>query len=161
MTARVALIAPLLFALPAQAQPAQWAFAADKIEASLQAPPSPMAQPLAAHCTRKTGQVLFRMPAGARLAETRPATVDRYGRAVPWRVSVTVRSATLATTVPGEIRAAGPLGDLELAVELSTRAPVLTEFGRTGTLALEAAGEVFAPAPAPPRTVRRFLGACR
>ena len=83
----------------------------------------------------------------ARTEETFPASVG---------LSSGVESATLRG-VAGAARDSVRLAE----TEISTAAPVIAAFRKTGQITANALGQTLIPADAKPGMVRRFIGACR
>ena len=114
-------------------------------------------------CARKSGQILVRAQLVRSVADHRvgEAWVDAAGIAGPWPASVTFASSPAASTLRGQAEA-GPGGaGTAVTTEISTAAPVIQAFGKTGVISLTALSETVAPAVAKPGTVRKFLGVCR
>lgn len=113
-------------------------------------------------CQRGSGQVTTRFLIARRLGDHRVGEVwvDVAGVAAPWPVSVTFASGEAATTLRGQAEVA-PADGTAVSSEISTAAPVIKTFAKTGAIRLTAASETVAPAPAKPGLVRKFLRACR
>jgi hypothetical protein len=114
-------------------------------------------------CQVKTGQIIVHAQIDKRPAASLrgDAWIDEIGRPAPWPVSVTVVSGAAQTTVPGRIRPDDQGDGSGVSVELSDRAPVLAEFGKTGVLSVRALDAVAQVPPASKRDAGRFLRACR
>jgi hypothetical protein len=149
--ALAALVSPVL----AQDETRQWTATIGETEAFFAyATPESDDVAVSLSCRRKTGQIKILAPFEQRLA----------GRARSRPLSVTVVSGTkkpVSATVPGVARPDEMNGGATVETELADRAPVMAEFGRSGRLRLEAAGEAVEPPPAPAGQARRFLRACR
>lgn len=113
-------------------------------------------------CKPKSGQMVAAFDVKTKLASRRRGDVwiDAIGRPAPWAVSVTVASLTLSTTLRGAADHNESTKGSSVAVEISTRAPVLAEWRKTGVLSVGAALEKNAPPPTPKALVSRFLRAC-
>ena len=122
----------------------------------------PTAPQLGFACQRGSGQVTTRFLVGRKLADHRVGEVwvDLAGIAAPWPVSVLFASGESASTLRGQ---AEPAQDGGTAVnsEISTAAPVIKAFAKTGVIGLTAVSETISPTPAKPGMVRKFLGACK
>ena len=113
-------------------------------------------------CQKGSGQVEVRVVAARTLADHRlgDVTVDAAGVPAPWPASLGFASGTDASTQRGhaEPNPAGP-GSV-VTGEISTAAPVIKAFAKTGMISLTALGETTAEPPVKPGLVRRFLGVC-
>lgn len=114
-------------------------------------------------CPRKSGEITARFDVDQRLADHLQGRtwVDRIGRPPPWPISVTLASATAATTLRGQAQPDEMNGGSSISVDVSDRAPVLAEFARTGQLKLTALSGSVQPPPAPKGLAGRFLRSCR
>ena len=114
-------------------------------------------------CQKGSGQVEVRVVAAKTLADHRlgEATLDAVGVPAPWPASLGFASADETSTQRGhaEPNPAGP-GSV-VTSEISTAAPVIKAFAKTGMIGLTALGETTAQPPVKPALVRRFLGVCR
>jgi hypothetical protein len=114
-------------------------------------------------CQKGSGQVEVRLVAARTLADHRngETSFDAAGVPAPWPASIAFASGTDATTLRGhaEPNPAGP-GSV-LTTEISTAAPVIKAFARTGMISLTALGETTSEPPVKPGLVRKFLGVCR
>jgi hypothetical protein len=112
-------------------------------------------------CVRKSGQIATLARVERRLADHQVGKVwvDAAGVAAPWPVSVTFASAADRSILRGEA-GAGEAGT-EISTEISTAAPVMKSFAKTGTITLTVLSETLSPLRAKPGQVRKFLGACR
>ena len=113
-------------------------------------------------CQKGSGQVEVRLVTARTLADHKDgdAAVDAAGVPAPWPASLTFASGPDAATLRGhaEPDPAGP-GSV-LTAEISTAAPVIKAFARTGLLSLTGLGETTAEPPVKPGLARRFLGVC-
>jgi hypothetical protein len=153
--------AALLAAGAAQAQPVAPAWTVDTpkdAEARLALEGGPDLR-----CVRKAGQVIAEIPVPKRLADRREGDVwlDRAGLAAPWPASVTFVSGEASATLRGQARPDEVAGGSLLHTEISTAAPVIEAWRKTGLLEFRALGESLVPPPAPKGMIRKFLGACR
>ena len=109
---------------------------------------------LAFACVRKSGQVQVGATVSRQMAAGRDSSgawVDRAGIRAPWPLSVAVSSESATTTLRGQARPDQTEGGTTVLTEVSTRAPVVAEFRKTGIVVLTAAGETIQPPPAPKR----------
>jgi hypothetical protein len=122
----------------------------------------PAAPGLGFACVRKSGQITVRLLVSRRLADHRAGDVwiDAAGIAEPWPAGVTFAAADATTTVRGQAHGTEAPGGTAVTTEISTAAPVIKAFGKTGAISLTALSETASPAPAKPGMVRKFLGAC-
>jgi hypothetical protein len=72
---------------------------------------------------------------------------------------VAFASADAAATLRGQAHGTESAGTA-VTTEISTAAPVMKAFGKTGAIALTALSETATPSPAKRGMVRKFLGAC-
>lgn len=114
-------------------------------------------------CQKGSGQVDVRLVAAKALADHKDGekTLDAAGVPAPWPASLGFASGTDTSTQRGhaEPNPAGP-GSV-VTGEISTAAPVIKAFGKTGIITLTALGETTAQPPVKPGLVRKFLGVCR
>lgn len=162
---RIAPLLALLAAAPALAQglPPAWSVDTPKDAPATLIYGPPTTPQLGFACERGTGQVTVRLVTARRLADRKvgEAWVDAAGIAAPWPASVTFASGDAASTLRGQADPREPSGGTALNTEISTLAPVLKAFGKTGVIAVTALGETLAPEAAKPGVVRKFLSACR
>jgi hypothetical protein len=164
---RIAALLALLAAAPAtalaQGLPPAWSVDTPKDAPAtlLYGPPS--APQLGFACERGTGQVTVRLLAARRLADRKVGDiwVDAAGIAAPWPAGVAFASADAASTLRGHAEPLEPSGGTAVTTEISTQAPVIKAFGKTGVIAVTALGETATPEAAKPGMVRKFLGACK
>ena len=151
----------------AQAQaPRSWNLAADKAAPEVTlfyGAPQTDDVVLALKCPRQTGQVTVSFSVAARLADRQSAGVwvDKIGRPAPWPASVVLTSGIATTTLRGQAMPDDLDGGTWLAAEVSTRAPVIAAFKKTGVLSASGLGQNASGPPAPLKLVRPFLSACR
>lgn len=114
-------------------------------------------------CQKGSGQVEVRLVAARTLADHKDGetSFDAAGVPAPWPASIAFASGTDATTLRGhaEPNPAGP-GSV-LTTEISTAAPVIKAFAKSGMISLTALGETIVEPPVKPGLVRKFLGVCR
>ncbi len=114
-------------------------------------------------CQKGSGQVEVRLVATRTLADHKSGevTVDAAGVPAPWPASLAFASGAETSTQRGhaEPNPAGP-GSV-VTSEISTAAPVIKAFAKTGMISLTALGETTAQPPVKPGMVRKFLGICR
>jgi hypothetical protein len=158
-------IAALLALVPAvaaaQPLPAAWSVETPKDAPATLVYGPPGAPSLGFACVRKTGQVTVRLLVSRRLADHKAGEVwiNAAGIAEPWPASVAFASADAATALRGQ--AHGTEGaSTAVTTEISTAAPVMKAFGKTGAITLATLSETATPSPAKPGMVRKFLGAC-
>lgn len=75
--------------------------------------------------------------------------------------SLKLSSGPAATTLRGQAPVLGKLGASVAQSEVSTAAPVIEAFRKTGVISASAMDVTQTPAPAKPAMVRKFLNACR
>ena len=114
-------------------------------------------------CQKGSGQVEVRLVAARTLTDHKDGdtAIDAAGVPAPWPASLAFASGADTTTLRGhaEPDPAGP-GSV-LTAEISTAAPVIKAFAKTGLLTLTALGETTPQPPVKPGLVRKFLGVCR
>ncbi len=158
-------IAALLALVPAvaaaQPLPAAWSVDAPKDAPATLIYGPPGAPGLGFACVRKTGQITVRLLTSRRLADHKAGEVwiNGAGIAEPWPASVAFTSADASTILRGQAHGTDSVGTA-VTTEISTAAPVMKAFGKTGAIALTTLSETATPAPAKPGMVRKFLGAC-
>ncbi|HEX5377298.1 MAG TPA: hypothetical protein VFW47_01915 [Phenylobacterium sp.] len=148
---------------PAQGLPAAWSVETPKDAPATLVYGAPGAPVLGFACVRRTGQVTTRLLIARKLADHRVGEVwvDAAGVAAPWPASVAFASGVASSTLRGQAEA-GELPDVTaVSTEISTAAPVIKAFAKTGALTLTSLSETVSPAPARPGMVRKFLGACK
>jgi hypothetical protein len=158
----VALLALVPAVAAAQPLPAAWSVETPKDAPATLIYGPPAAPSLGFACVRKTGQITVRLLVARRLADHRTGDVwfDAAGIAAPWPASVAFASADAGATLRGQaLGTEGP--GTAVTTEISTAAPVIKAFGKTGAITVTALSETATPAPAKPGMVRKFLGACR
>ena len=161
------VLAGSAIAASAQAQPVRlWRVETPKDAPAVLAyaqPANPEDLGLSFSCPRGSGQITVRTLATRRLADHLNGTIwiDGAGLPAPWPVSVTFTAGEAATTLRGLANAEEKSGGSVVATEISTAAPVIKAFRKTGTLKVEALGETLEPLPATRGMVRQFLGACK
>jgi hypothetical protein len=162
IAAALALLALSPTAVQAQALPPDWSVDTPKDAPATLIYGPPAAPSLGFACVRKSGQITVRLLVSRRLADHRAGDVwiDAAGIAAPWPVSVAFASAEATTTLRGQAQGTEPPGGTAVTTEISTAAPVLKAFGKTGAIAVTALSETTTPTPAKPGMVRKFLGAC-
>jgi len=114
-------------------------------------------------CQKGAGQVEVRLVAAKTLADHKDGevTVDAAGIPAPWPASLGLASGTDATILRGHAEP-NPAGTGSVVTtEISTAAPVLKAFAKTGELTLTALGDTQAQPAVKPGLVRRFLGVCK
>lgn len=159
-------IAALLALVPAvaaaQPLPAAWSVETPKDAPATLVYGPPGAPSLGFACVRKSGQVTVRLLVSRKLADHRAGNlwVDAAGVAAPWPASMVFASSDAATTLRGQANAGDLSEGTAVSTEISTAAPVLKAFGKSGAIALTALSETATPVPAKPGMVRKFLGAC-
>jgi hypothetical protein len=162
---RIAPLLALLAAAPALAQglPPAWSVDAPKDAPATLLYGPPASPQIGFACERGTGQVTVRLLAARRLADRKigEAWVDAAGVAAPWPASVAFASGDTASTLRGHAEPLEPSGGTAVTTEISTQAPVIKAFGKTGVITVTALGGTVAPEAAKPGMVRKFLGACR
>ena len=120
--------------------------------------------PLGLSCVRKSGQVQFTAGLARTLGVERNSAgvwLDAAGVPSPWPASVTFRSREASATLRGQASAHRDEPGSRVSGEMSTRAPVMAAFRKTGELSVTAVGETVTLPPAKPSMVRKFLGACK
>ena len=159
-------LAALLALVPAVAAapplPAAWSVDTPKDAPATLIYGPPSAPSLGFACVRKSGQVTVRLVLARKIADRRAGNtwVDAAGIPAPWPVSVAFASADAATTLRGQAEASDLATGTAVSTEISTAAPVLKAFGKTGAITLTALSETATPEAAKPGMVRKFLGAC-
>jgi len=152
-------IAALLALVPAvaaaQPLPATWSVDTPKDAPATLIYGPPGAPSLGFACVRKTGQITVRL-ADHKAGEV---WINGAGIAEPWPASVAFASADAAATLRGQAHGTDGAGTA-VTTEISTAAPVMKGFGKTGAIALTALSETATPVPAKPGMVRKFLGVC-
>lgn len=162
-----ALIAIAMPALAAAAppQPAVWS-----VETPRDAPtvlsftdPGTGKMTLRLTCARGSGQVTSEYALNTRRADHQEAGawVDGAGVKAPWPGTVVFASGGLSSSLRGLTQADLATGASVATAEISTAAPLMAAFARTGQISLTAQGETIAPPPATLSLVRKFLGPCR
>lgn len=123
----------------------------------------PAAPILGFACERRSGQVMTRLMLQRTIADHRVGAVwvDAAGIAGPWPASVAFTSGEAATTLRGQAEAGQTASGTAVSTEISTAAPVIKAFGKSGVISLTAMSETLTPPAAKPQMVRKFLGACR
>jgi hypothetical protein len=162
IVAVLALLAATPTAVQAQPLPAAWSVETPKDAPATLIYGPPAAPSLGFACVRKTGQVTVRLLVSRRLADHKAGDVwiDAAGIAAPWPASVAFASGDAATTLRGQAHGTDGPGTA-VTTEISTAAPVIKAFGKTGAITLAALSETASPAPAKPGMVRKFLGTCK
>ena len=162
IAAVLALLAVSPAAVQAQPLPAAWSVDTPKDAPATLIYGPPAAPSLGFACVRKTGQITVRLLVSRRLADHRTGDVwiDAAGIAAPWPASVAFASADVAATLRGQAHGGEGAGTA-VTTEISTAAPVIKAFGKTGAITLTALSETASPTPAKPGMVRKFLGACK
>lgn len=120
--------------------------------------------PLGLSCTRKSGQVLFTTGVAKVLGVKRNSAgvwLDQANLAAPWPASVTFKSGEQSSTLRGSASAWDGEPGTRVSGEISTRAPVLAAFRKTGELSFTTLGETAILPPAKPAMIRKFLSACK
>jgi hypothetical protein len=114
-------------------------------------------------CEPKSGQIALSVPLRKRLADRqeRGQWVDKAGVRAPWPVSVQLTSEAASANLRGQARPSELDGGSIVTTEVSTAAPIVAAFRKTGVLGVQALGEQPPLQPAPKAAVRRFLGVCR
>lgn len=118
---------------------------------------------LALRCTPKSGQILLGASLGHRI-ETSIVSgrhVDVVGIPAPWPVSVHIASTPEASTLRGKADVDERRGGSFVLTEISSAAPVVKRFRKSGVIAVTAFDETIAPPPAAKRDVRKFLRVCK
>lgn len=158
-----ALIA--LSPIPALAQdlPAAWSVDTPRDAPATLVYGPPAAPQLGFACVRKSGQVSVRLIVPRKVADHQVGSVwvDAAGVAAPWPVSVAFASGEATSTLRGQAEAGSGPGVTAVNTEITTIAPVIGAFRKTGAISLTALHETLAPPAAKPGTVRKFLGVCR
>ncbi len=114
-------------------------------------------------CQKGSGQVEVRLVAAKALADHKDGdtAVDAAGVPAPWPASLGFASGAEAATLRGHAEPDPAGAGSVLTAEISTAAPVIKAFAKTGLLTLTALGETTAQPPVKPGLVRKFLGVCR
>jgi len=159
-------LAALALSSAAQAQDGRvWSVQAVKGEPALLAYAAPDSEDLGVSlsCPRGTGQITVTSAIERRLADhLRGETwVDKLGHPAPWPARVALSSGAASATLRGQANPDEMNGGSTLTTEVSSAAPVIKAFRKTGVLKVAALGETLAPPAAATRMVRTFLGACR
>lgn len=89
------------------------------------------------------------------------AANDQGDVVTPMPRSMKLSSGFAATTLRGQAPVLGNLGVSFAQSEVSTAAPVIEAFRKTGVISASAMDVTQAPAAAKPALVRKFLNACR
>jgi len=147
----------------AQGLPAAWSVETPKDAPAVLIYGAPTTPQVGFSCERKTGQVSTRLIVPRKLADHRVGEVwvNAAGIAAPWPVSVVFASGSESSTLRGRAEAGSVSDATAVTTEISTAAPVIQAFRKTGVISLTAIGETTAPTPAKPGMVRKFLGVCR
>jgi len=118
---------------------------------------------LALSCKVKTGQVsiLFDVNRALAVRQRGGVWIDTIGRPAPWLVDVVVASGVQRVSVRGLANPDQMNGGSTVTAEVSTQAPVVAAFAKTGLLHVESLGTTVEEPPAPKRHVAKFLRACR
>lgn len=114
-------------------------------------------------CQKGSGQVEVRLVAAKTLADHKSGdtAVDAAGVPAPWPASLGFASGTDSSTQRGHAEP-NPAGAGSVVTgEISTAAPVIKAFAKTGMITLTALGETTPQPPVKPGLVRKFLGVCR
>lgn len=160
------ILLALLCALPAsalaQGLPAVWSVDTPKDAPAMLVYGAPTTPLLGFACERKSGQVTVRALLHRTIADHKVGAVwvDAAGVAGPWPASVTFVSGDASTTLRGHAEAGATPGTA-INTEVSTLAPVIKAFAKSGEIALSALSEMVAPPAAKPGMVRKFLGVCK
>lgn len=163
----LAFVLAAALAAPAAAQPPgrTWIVEAPKGAAAVLVFGTPGSDDavLALRCEPKSGQIALTAPLAKRLADRqeRGVWVDRAGVRAPWPVSVNLASEGANATLRGRALPSQLDGATLVETEVSTQAPVIAAFRKTGLLSVQAIGEDVPVPPAPRGSVRKFLGVCR
>ncbi len=112
-------------------------------------------------CNRKSGEITLILAVHRRLADHKVGQVwvDGAGVPAPWPASVKLLSGTASATLRGQAQAA-PNGT-QVTTDVSTNAPVLKAFAKTGAINLTSLAEPILPTLAKPGMVRKFIGFCK
>lgn len=162
----LAFVLAAALAAPAAAQPARtWIVETPKGAPALLVYGTPASDDavLSLRCTPKSGQIEVILPLAKRLADRRErgVWVDKAGVRAPWPVSVALSSEAASATLRGQASPSQLDGGTIVSTEISTAAPAVAAFRKTGLLRVQALGEDLPLAPAPTGAVRKFLGVCR
>jgi len=113
-------------------------------------------------CQKGSGQVEVRLVASKILADHKSGetTLDAAGVPAPWPASLGFVSGTDSSTQRGHAEP-NPAGAGSVVTgEISTAAPVIKAFAKTGQITFTALGETTPQPPVKPGLVRKFLGIC-
>lgn len=112
-------------------------------------------------CNKKSGEITLDLTVQRRLADHKVGQVwvDAAGIAAPWPASVKLISGTASATLRGQAQAT-PDGT-RVTTDVSTNAPVLKAFAKTGAITLITLAEPVLPALVKPGMVRKFIGFCK
>ena len=118
---------------------------------------------IAMGCARKSGQVAVKLQVDRQLADHRVGQVwvDHAGVAAPWPASVTFAAGTATSTLRGLAQPMPDQARTAVGVEISTAAPVMKAFAKTGAISLTSLGQTLSPAASKPAPMRKFLNACK
>jgi hypothetical protein len=113
-------------------------------------------------CVKKSKEVSVRFLVPKTLADHKDGDtwVDAAGIKAPWPASVGLASGTETTTLRGQAEPNPDGPGSVLTTDVSTAAPVLAAFGKTGQITLTGFGEAHPQPPAKPGAVRKLLGFC-
>jgi hypothetical protein len=163
--ALIAIAAPALARAAAPSQPAVWSAEAPKDAPTVLSfiDPGTGKMTLRLTCVRGSGQVVAEYALNGRKADHQEAGVwiDAAGVQAPWPGTVVFSSGGLSANLRGLTQADAATGASVATAEISTGAPVMGAFAKTGQISLTAQGETIAPPPAPGNALRKFLGPCR
>lgn len=162
----LAFVLAAALAAPAAAQPARtWIVETPKGAPALLVYGTPASDDavLSLRCTPKSGQIEVILPLQKQLADRRErgVWVDKAGVRAPWPVSVAFASEAASATLRGQASPSQLDGGTIVVTEISTAAPAIAAFRKTGLLGVQAMGEELPLPPAPKGAVRKFLGVCR
>lgn len=148
-----AILIAALAAGSAQAQVPIWTLAVEKAQ------PAELvfgADDLVLHCPPGAkGQITIDLKIPGSAANANGGVVT------PIPHSLKLSSGLAATTLRGQAPVLGNLGASFARSEVSTAAPVIEAFRKTGVISVSAMDMIQSPPPAKPAMARKFLNACR
>ena len=87
--------------------------------------------------------------------------VDASGIAAPWPVSVVFAAGASTTTLRGQAEPTETAPTTRVKTEISTAAPVIKAFAKSGAISFRALNSAVSPSMAKPSGVRKFLAVCK
>ena len=114
-------------------------------------------------CLRKSGQVSLDFDVAHRVADHKVGEVwvDASGIAAPWPVSVVFAAGASTTTLRGQAEPTETAPTTRVKTEISTAAPVIKAFAKSGAISFRALNSAVSPSMAKPSGVRKFLAVCK